>query len=129
MVVDARGHLLETLAMRDGDPEPDKTARFLNRVAIKLMYGPIRLIASAAGGLLTTVAFARIWRAVAGKDKAPEATDKAQSWVDILPAAALHGIVFGVVKAVVDRAGAKQFERMTGKWPGRSSRRAADTQP
>jgi uncharacterized protein DUF4235 len=93
------------------------------------MYGPIRLIASVAGGLLTTVAFARIWRAVAGKGKVPEATNQAQSWVDILPAAALHGIVFGVVKALVDRAGAEQFERMTGKWPGKSSPTAADTQP
>ena len=35
-------------------------------------------------------------------------TDKAKGWQrDILPAAALHGIVFGVVKALVDRAGEK----------------------
>ncbi len=88
-------------------------------VAVKLMYKPIGLVASVVGGLLASMAFARLWRAVAGKGKAPEATDQAQSWGDILPAAALHGIVFGVVKAVVDRLGAKQFERMTGIWPGK----------
>jgi hypothetical protein len=84
------------------------------------MYKPIALVTSVVGGLLASMAFARLWRAIAGRgSKAPEATDEAQSWADILPAAALHGIVFGVVKALVDRLGAKQFERATGIWPGK----------
>jgi hypothetical protein len=100
-----------------------------DRVAVNFMYKPIGLIASVVGGLLASMAFARLWRAIGGKGKAPEATDEAQSWADILPAAALHGIVFGVVKALVDRAGAKQFERMTGIWPGKQRSHAeADAQ-
>ena len=102
-------------------PEQDRMASFVDRAIIKLMYKPVGIIASVAGGMLASMLFGRIWRALTGKGDVPEATDKAKSWADILPAAALHGIVFGVVKALVDRAGAKEFERLTGRWPGKES--------
>ena len=107
--------------MTDVAPEQDRMAGFFDRTIIKLMYKPIGLIASVAGGMLASMAFGRIWRALTGKGEVPEVTDKAKGWADILPAAALHGIVFGVVKALVDRAGAKEFERLTGRWPGKES--------
>lgn len=90
-------------------------AVLLDRATIKLMYKPIAMLAGVVGGLFASTLFARIWRALAGEDDAPAATDYARSWSDILPAAALHGIVFGVVKAVVDRVGAQRFERVTGR--------------
>jgi hypothetical protein len=34
-------------------------------------------------------------------------------------AAAVHGAVFGVVKAGIDRVGARAFQRWTGDWPGK----------
>ena len=40
------------------------------------------------------------------------------SWREIIAAAALHGAVFGAVKAIVDRAGATGFAQATGVWPG-----------
>ena len=111
--------------------DEDKMAGFLDRTAIQLMYKPVAVIASVVGGLLASRAFAQIWRALAGKRDIPDPTDEDQSWAAILPAAALHGVVFGVVKALVDRLGAKQFERMTGAWPwqGKRSNAAADSQP
>jgi hypothetical protein len=121
-VLDAHGHRLNNLAMGDIAPEEDQVAGFLDRQAIKLMYKPVAVIASVVGGLLASRAFARIWRAVAGNRDVPDPTDKAQSWATILPAAALHGVVFGVVKALVDRLGAQQFERMTGTWPWQRKR-------
>ena len=36
----------------------------------------------------------------------------------ILLAATLQGAIFAVVKALVDRGGAKGFQRLTGSWPG-----------
>jgi hypothetical protein len=92
-------------------------AAFLDREAIKVMYKPIAMIASIVGGMLASMLFTRLWRALSGADDVPGATDEVKGWVDILPAAALHGIVFGVVKALVDRAGAKEFKRLTGRWP------------
>ena len=41
----------------------------------------------------------------------------------MLASAAVHGAVFGTVKALLDRAGAKGFERATGAWPGNTEPR------
>jgi hypothetical protein len=35
-----------------------------------------------------------------------------------LAAAALQGALFGLVKAAIDRSGARTFEKITGSWPG-----------
>jgi hypothetical protein len=33
-------------------------------------------------------------------------------------AAVIQGVIFAVVKALIERGGAKGFERLTGSWPG-----------
>jgi len=114
--------------MNDPAAEQDRVARLLNRAAIKAMYQPVAMIASVVAGLLASKAFARIWRVIAGKREVPEATDPDQSWVRIALAAALHGIVFGVVKALVDHASVKEFQRITGTSPSKSAQAAIDAQ-
>ncbi|HEY7173842.1 MAG TPA: DUF4235 domain-containing protein [Micromonosporaceae bacterium] len=106
----------------------DRLAIFLDRATTKLMYKPVAVAASLVGGMLASAVFGRIWRALVGKDDVPGATDQATTWADILPAAALHGLVFGLVKALVDRAGAQEFQRLTGRWPGKR-RPAEGAQP
>jgi hypothetical protein len=32
--------------------------------------------------------------------------------------AAVHGIIFSVVKTLIDRGGARAFQRWSGEWPG-----------
>ena len=49
---------------------------------------------------------------------APDATDEDRGWTEILVAAAGQGAIFAVVKAAVDRAGATEFRKATGEWPG-----------
>ena len=109
------------LPMAESPPEQDRVARFLDRAIIKITYKPVGVIASVAAGMLASAIFGRLWRAVAGEKHAPQASDQAKSWADILPAAALHGLVYGTVKAVADRASAKEFEPVTGRWPGKRS--------
>ena len=84
----------------------------------KALYKPIGLLISVLGGVLASLAFRQIWKVVAHEDEAPEATAPDRGWAEILPAAALQGAVFGLVKAAVDRAGAKGYQRATGTWPG-----------
>jgi len=36
----------------------------------------------------------------------------------VLLAAVIQGAIFAVVKALIERAGAKSFEKLTGSWPG-----------
>jgi hypothetical protein len=117
--------------MSDATPEQDRIASLLDRATIKAMYEPFTLIATIVGGMLASKVVARIWRALAGEKDLPGATDQATSWAKIVPAAVLHGVVFGVVKAMVDRATAKEFERLTGRWPGKRShaRTASEQMP
>ena len=88
---------------------------------IKAAYKPFGLIVSVLGGLLASALFSRLWAAIAHEEASPEATDRDRGWGEILTSAALHGAVFGAVKALMDRAGATGFERATGTWPGESS--------
>jgi hypothetical protein len=88
---------------------------------MKVVYKPFSILISVLGGILAGMVFKRAWRAVAGEDDSPDATDRDRGWSEVLTAAALEGAVFGAVKAAVDRAGATGFERVTGTWPGDNS--------
>jgi Protein of unknown function (DUF4235) len=85
---------------------------------MKLVYRPFGLAVSVLGGILAGLLFKRAWRLVAGEEDAPDATDKGRGWPEVILAAALQGAVFGAVKAVIDRAGASGFAKLTGVWPG-----------
>jgi hypothetical protein len=85
---------------------------------VKFLYKPFGVMVSVLGGILAGMIFKRTWRAVAGDDDTPNATDRQRGWGEIITAAALEGALFGAVKAAVDRAGATGFARVTGSWPG-----------
>lgn len=82
---------------------------------MKLLYRPLSLLVSVLGGLLSAAMFKRVWHLVSGEDEAPKATSSDHSTKQVLTAALLQGAVFGVVKAAVDRAGAKGYRRLTGR--------------
>jgi hypothetical protein len=84
----------------------------------KLLYRPFGLLLSVLGGLLAGTLFKQIWKRVAGKEDAPKAKESEYGWREVLPAAMVQGAVFGLVKAAVDRSGARAFEKLTGSWPG-----------
>jgi hypothetical protein len=87
-------------------------------IVVKLAYRPVGLIVGVLGGLLATAVFNRLWGLLAAGDEAPDATDAAATWRQVLLAAAIQGAVFGGVKAAVDRAGARGYQKVTGTWPG-----------
>ncbi|PTR27686.1 uncharacterized protein DUF4235 [Rhodococcus sp. OK519] len=79
----------------------------------KALYKPLSLATGVLGGLLAGVAFREIWKRVGDDDHAPDATDLERSNREVLVAAALQGAIFAVVKAAVDRAGAKGYRALT----------------
>ena len=83
----------------------------------KLMYKPFSLAFGIAGGVLAGIVFKQVWKVVAGKEEAPDATSPDYTWAEVLAAAALQGAIFAVVKAAVDRGGAAGVKRLTGDWP------------
>jgi len=84
----------------------------------RLLYKPFGLLFSVLGGIVAGAIFKRVWRVAAHEEEAPEATDRRRGWRENLAAAAAQGALFGGVKALIDRAGATGFARVTGAWPG-----------
>lgn len=87
----------------------------------KLIYRPLSMLISIAGGILASAIFKRIWKLAAGEDEAPRATDAGKGWPEILTAAALQGAIFAVVTASVERLAAAGTRSLTGTWPGDDS--------
>ena len=85
---------------------------------IKLLYKPFGMVAGMVGGMVAGAIFKRVWKLAAHEEDAPEATDARRGWPEILAAAALHGAIFALVKAAVDRGAATATHKLTGFWPG-----------
>jgi hypothetical protein len=90
------------------------------RKQAKLAYRPIGLASGVIGGIIAGQVFKQIWKHGAPGDRheAPKALSTGYDLKEILIAAAIQGAIFAVIKALLDRGGARLFERWTGEWPG-----------
>jgi uncharacterized membrane protein YebE (DUF533 family) len=86
----------------------------------KLLYRPVGLAGSIAGGMVAGKVFQQFYgKVVPGpSDHAPAPLESRYSVGQVVLGAALQGAIFAAVKAGVDRAGARAFQRWTGEWPG-----------
>jgi len=86
----------------------------------KVLYRPVGLISSILGGLLASMLFKQIWKLVsAGEDADPPGPLQSEyPFKEIMLAAVLQGAIFSGVRAVINRQGARAFQRATGEWPG-----------
>lgn len=89
-----------------------------NPKSAKLLYKPFGIAGGLVGGAVAKALFGAVWKRVAHDDDRPNATDQQRSVGEVLAAAALQGLVFAVVKAAIDRGGARVFANLTGEWPG-----------
>ncbi|BBX00666.1 hypothetical protein BST36_00985 [Mycolicibacterium moriokaense] len=80
----------------------------------KALYKPLSIATSVAGGLLAGKVFTEIWQRFSPSDQEPpEPKDLTRSTREALIAAAVQGLIFGLVRAAVDRAGAKGYRAIT----------------
>ncbi|CAN5618249.1 DUF4235 domain-containing protein [soil metagenome] len=88
--------------------------------AAKILFRPWGLIGSLLGGLLAGSVFKQVWKhATPGeKSDAPGALQSEYRMREIIPAAAVQGAIFAIVKALINRGGARVFQRIIGEWPG-----------
>ena len=82
-----------------------------------LIYKPIGFALGIIAGLVGRRLFNVAWTKIDDEDP-PKGTTEQAPWVKILGAAALQGVIFKVVRVVVDRYGAIGWHYLTGFWPG-----------
>lgn len=88
--------------------------------AAKILYRPWGLVASLLGGLIAGQIFQQVWKHLDpdASDDPPKPLESEYRLRKILVAALIQGAIFSVVRALIDRGGARAFERWTGEWPG-----------
>ena len=86
----------------------------------KLLYRPVGMASSIVGGLVASMIFRKIWQHTAPGDQSapPTALTTEYPVRQVLLAAVVQGALYSLVKTVIDRAGARMFQRWTGEWPG-----------
>ena len=88
--------------------------------AAKILYRPWGLAASLIGGVVAGQVFQQVWKRL-DPDSSGDPPKPLQSEYrlrKILVAALVQGAIFSVVRALINRGGARAFERWTGEWPG-----------
>lgn len=84
---------------------------------MKLLYKPFGIVIGLLSGLVAKQLFSALW-GVFDEEEPPKPTTRDSSWAKVLGAAAVQGVTFKVVRALVDRGTAKGFANLTGAWPG-----------
>lgn len=84
---------------------------------MKILYKPFGIILGILAALIGKRAFNFAWTKFDDEDP-PKATTEEAGWQKLLVAAALQGVIFKLIRVVVDRYGARGFQYLTGVWPG-----------
>jgi hypothetical protein len=83
----------------------------------KVLYQPLDLVVGVLGGMAARAVFRKVWQVSGGEAEAAKASDADRGWPEILLAAAVHGAVFAVVRAAVDRSAVKGARKLRETWP------------
>ncbi len=84
----------------------------------KLAYRPVGLAVSLGSAAIAGRVVGLIWKKLSDEDEIPDALDAQYTVGKVLAAALIQAGVFAIVQVLVNRGGAKVFERITGSWPG-----------
>lgn len=87
----------------------------------QILYRPFGLVSSMVGGLLAGQLFKQVYKRVsrAEHDESPGPLVSEYPVKELLVASLIQGAIYAAVKALIDRGGARAFQRWTGEWPGK----------
>lgn len=79
----------------------------------KAAYQALSIAVGVTGGLAAGAIFGQIWKRVAGEEETPDPKDLTTSTREVFAAAALQGLIIGVVRAAMNRAAAHGYHAVT----------------
>ncbi len=86
--------------------------------ASKTLYKPLSIATSVVGGLIAGKIFTEVWQRVNPSDEEPpEPQDLSRSTREAFFAAAVQGLIVGVVRAGLARAQAHGYQALTNEDP------------
>jgi hypothetical protein len=85
---------------------------------VKLVYKPLGLLLGVLAGVLANLLFRKLWALSSRRSDVPDPKQRSARWGEVAASAALQGAVMKGTRALVERAGARGFEKATGTWPG-----------
>jgi hypothetical protein len=96
------------------------TSQKQTSTSAKILYRPWGLVASVVGGLIAGQLFQQLWKRLDpdSSEDPPTPLQSEYRLPKVLIAALVQGALFSVVRALINRGGARAFERWTGEWPG-----------
>lgn len=85
-----------------------------------ILYRPVGITSSIIAGVIAGQIFQQVWKRLDpdSSEDPPKPLESEYRLRKIIAAAAVQGAIFTVVRALINRGGAKVFERWTGEWPG-----------
>jgi hypothetical protein len=81
--------------------------------AAKSLFKPLSIVSSVMGGIIAGKIFTEIWQRVNPDDEEPDPKDLSRSLREVMIAAAVQGLIVGVVRAGLARGQAKGFAAIT----------------
>lgn len=82
------------------------------------LYTPLSVVTGVGGGLLAGAVFGQVWKRVGDNDpEPPDPKDLSQSTAVVITAAAIQGLIVGIVRATLQRAGARGYRAVTNEMP------------
>ncbi|MCV7130916.1 MULTISPECIES: DUF4235 domain-containing protein [Mycolicibacterium] len=89
----------------------------MSRLA-RSLYTPLSVATGVGGGLLAGAIFGQIWKRIGENDaEPPDPKDLSHSTATVMTAAAIQGLIVGIVRATVQRAGAHGYRAVTHETP------------
>jgi Protein of unknown function (DUF4235) len=86
--------------------------------ASKALYKPLSIATSVAGGLIAGKIFTEIWQRINPDDEEPpEPQDLNRSTREAMFAAAVQGLIVGIVRAALARSEAHAYRALTSEDP------------
>ncbi|HWK29528.1 MAG TPA: DUF4235 domain-containing protein [Solirubrobacter sp.] len=84
---------------------------------MNVVFAPIGIVLGLAGGQAATKLFDWLWSRF-DDEEAPEPRHREVPFAKLLLALALQGVIFRLVRGLVDHGARHGWQKLTGTWPG-----------